>query len=88
LHAGQPLADELFSGRYVIRDQWKLVSVQAPFGSSDWQLYDVSTDRGETIDLAAAHPDIAADLAAAYDAYATRSGVIAVPAVLSRAPAP
>lgn len=86
--AADVLADELFASRYVIRDRWKLVSVQAPFGDNSWSLYDLTTDRGETTDLIAANPVVAAQLMADYDAYAARVGVVAAPGTPPRAPAP
>lgn len=82
------LADELITGRYVIQDQWKLVSTPAPFGDGSWELFDLRTDRGETNNLVASYPSLAADLQAAYDAYAARVGVIYTPARVIRGPAP
>jgi hypothetical protein len=32
--------------------QWKITWIDAPFGESDWQLFDLSTDPGETRNLA------------------------------------
>lgn len=59
-------------GNRAVRDgKWKLV---AQFGAP-WQLYDMSSDRTETRDLAAAHPDIAARMAKQWDDWATRSFV-------------
>jgi arylsulfatase A-like enzyme len=88
VRAGQALADELFGGRYVIRDQWKLVSVQAPFGDNSWALYDLRTDRGETRNLIAEQPGIAAGLVQDYDAYAKSVGVVWLPVASGRPPAP
>jgi arylsulfatase len=87
-HGGQVLADELFGGRYVIRDQWKLVSIQPPFGDNSWQLYDLGSDRAETRNLAAERPEIVARLGQDYAAYAARVGVVWVPLASRRAPAP
>jgi arylsulfatase len=41
----------------------------------DWQLYNMDTDRGETTDVAALHPDIVAELKAEWVAYVNRVGV-------------
>jgi len=82
------LADELFNGRYVIRDNWKLVSVPPPFGTGDWQLYDLRTDRGETQDLAAVQSGLVAQLVSEYEAYLLRVGYVATPGNLPRGPAP
>lgn len=86
--AGQVLADELFGGRYVIRDQWKLISVQPPFGDNSWALYDLRSDRGETRNLIAEQPDVAVRLGQDYEAWAKRAGVVWLPTTSSRPPAP
>ena len=52
--------------------QWKLVREHP----KDWELYDMHADRTELNDLAGAHPDRVADMAAQYDAWARRCGVI------------
>ncbi|MDF3835150.1 arylsulfatase [Cupriavidus basilensis] len=82
------LADELFTGRYVIQGDWKLVSMQPPFGDNRWQLFNLRRDRGETTDLSEVHPERAARLAAEYEAYAARVGVVHTPLQELRAPAP
>ncbi|RJG11615.1 arylsulfatase [Massilia cavernae] len=88
IRAGQVLADELFGGRYVIRDQWKMVSVHPPFGDNSWALYDLRSDRGETRNVIAEQPEIAARLTQDYDAWAKRAGVVWLPVASGRAPAP
>jgi arylsulfatase len=55
----------------VRRGRWKLVRKYA----QDWELYDLDTDRTETSDLAAAHPDRVGALAAAWQSWADRCGV-------------
>lgn len=52
--------------------RWKLVRKHG----QDWELFDIATDRTEQHDLAAEHPDLVADLARRYDAWAERCGVI------------
>jgi arylsulfatase len=51
---------------------WKLVRKHG----TPWELYAVESDRAEARDLAAEHPDVVEDLAARYDAWAQRCGVI------------
>jgi arylsulfatase A-like enzyme len=63
----RPFFFEHYGARAVIDGQWKLVSL-APQGGGGkpyhaWALYDLATDRTETRDLAAAHPEIATRLA-------------------------
>ena len=56
----------------VRRGQWKLVREHP----GAWELYDMSSDRSETNDLAAQHPDIVADLRAEWERWAERIGLI------------
>lgn len=76
------LADELFGTSYVVKGRWKLsqTATLKPGVSlreqTPWQLFDLSTDRGETQDVAAAHPDVVADLLKARAEYARRTGLI------------
>jgi arylsulfatase A-like enzyme len=73
-------ADELHGNQYVRTANWKL-ALQAPyqgkhiFGTGDWELYDIKTDRAERNNVAAQHPDIVADLKAKYAQYAGQNGV-------------
>ncbi|MCA9180276.1 MAG: sulfatase-like hydrolase/transferase, partial [Planctomycetales bacterium] len=60
-----------FSGNHAVRDgNWKLVAEKA----QGWELYDLATDRTETLNLASGHPDMVKKLAAQYDAWAVRAG--------------
>lgn len=73
---GAVLADELFGRRYVRRDQWKLLWIEPPYGSGDWALYDLSSDRAESRDVTALHPNVASELRAEWDDYVERVGLI------------
>lgn len=62
---------EMGGHRGLYRDGWKLLARHEP-GHRDiddpaWALYDVRTDPAELVDLAAAHPQRAAELAAAWE---------------------
>lgn len=62
--------------RAVFRGKWKALWMREPNGIGNWQLFDLAADPGETTDLAAANPEVMAELAAAYDAHAVAVGVI------------
>jgi arylsulfatase len=49
---------ELFGNRAIRQGDWKLLWMCKPFGASDWQLFNLRTDPGETRDVAAEHKDI------------------------------
>jgi arylsulfatase A-like enzyme len=58
--------------RAVRMGRWKLVSQ----GQDRWELYDVEADRTEQRDLAAAHPDRAAEMKASWENWASRVGAV------------
>ncbi|MEY2999844.1 MAG: Arylsulfatase [Verrucomicrobiota bacterium] len=58
--------------RAVRRGQWKLVALDA----ESWELYDLDQDRGEMRNLVSTYPRVAAELAAEWHAWATRSKVL------------
>jgi len=58
--------------RAVRMGKWKLVSRHP----GKWELYDMEADRTELTDLAGKHPDVAGKMAAVYEAWAKRCGVV------------
>ncbi|WP_147918055.1 arylsulfatase [Ruania zhangjianzhongii] len=77
LQAGATDADRLLYWEHegncgVRRGQWKLVKKHA----QPWELYDLVADRTELDDKVAEHPQIVAELSAAYTAWAQRCGVV------------
>ncbi len=72
----ETLAFEHGGQRAVFRGKWKALWIQPPNGAGAWQLFDLATDPGETTDVAAANPELMAELSAAYDQHAADVGVI------------
>jgi arylsulfatase len=70
--AERTLAWEHEGNRALRRGRWKLV---ASFGGP-WELYDLEADRTETRDRAAEEPERVRELAAAWEAWARRVGVV------------
>lgn len=64
----------LFKGRY------KLTRNSLPYGDAQWRLHDIEADPGEQVDLSSTHPDLREEMMGAYNAYAARVGVVALPA--------
>ncbi len=82
LHAREPaipLGVEVSGHSALYRGNYKLVRTPPPLGDSSWRLYDISVDPGETINLAAEMPDLAADMLADYEVYADQNGVLELP---------
>jgi arylsulfatase len=63
-----------FQGHRAARhDDWKIVNDQT---TGPWQLYDMVTDRTELNDLAAQHPVLVTQMAAAWESWKQRVGVV------------
>ena len=67
-----PMFWEHEGNRAVRLQQWKLVARN----KSDWELYDVEADRTESNNLASSQPQKVQEMAALYDAWAERCGVV------------
>lgn len=76
----RPLFWEHQGNRAVRRGDWKLVAPQG----GEWELYDLSTDRSESRDLAGEQADRVRDLAAQWEAWAARCGVSPWPLAKSK----
>lgn len=84
--ADEPLGLELHGHRSLKRGAFKLVWEQAPVNTwwdapvpddwYRWRLYDIDTDPGETHDLSAERPELTAELARLWDAYADEHHVV------------
>jgi arylsulfatase A-like enzyme len=70
------LAWEIFGNRAVRQGDWKLVWQYKPYGTEQWQLFNVATDMGERHDLAAEQPDKARALLALWDDYVRANKVV------------
>jgi arylsulfatase len=67
---------ELLGKRAIRQGPWKIVHMPVPWGSSDWQLYDVDADPAETNDLADKYPDVVASLKAEWETYSRDNNVV------------
>lgn len=62
------------------RGRYKLTRSMAPYGDGVFRVFDIEADPGETNDLAASRPALREELMSAYEDWAARNNVIAVPA--------
>ncbi len=67
---------ELHGTRAFFRDQWKIIQMPIPMGSGEWELFNLSEDPAESINLANKCPDILTALIADHEAYEEEVGVI------------
>jgi len=70
---------EVAGNAALFRGRWKLARNHRPWGTGEWQLFDLSADPGETNDLFPARQDIAREMMSEYEAYAEEVGVIPLP---------
>ena len=70
------LAWEIFGNRAVRQGDWKLVWEYKPFGTEQWELFNLAADLGERHDLAAEQPEKAKALLALWDDYVRANNVI------------
>jgi arylsulfatase len=56
-------------------NNWKALFLPPPRGPGKWELYDLSTDKGEVHDLADTHPVKLAEMIAHYETYFQESGL-------------
>ncbi len=67
---------EMLNGKWMRQGDIKALSVAPPFGSGQWELYNVVKDPGETRNLAKEKPKILARLIAAWNRWADEVGVV------------
>ena len=60
---------ELFGLRAVRKGDFKLLSMPKPFGTDDWQLYDLAKDPGETNDLSERNPELRSEMIEIWNRY-------------------
>jgi arylsulfatase/uncharacterized sulfatase len=78
--ADAPFGYELSGNAVLFKGDWKLVKNLPPYGTGEWELFNVTRDPGEVINLAAAEPAVFAELQADYARFAANNGVLPMPA--------
>ena len=67
---------ELFGKRFVRQGDWKLVHMPKPWGTGEWQLFNLRSDLAERHDLSAKQPEKVAELQQLWTQYAHDNNVI------------
>lgn len=74
--ADEVVGGEMQGGMWLRQGDYKAVSIASPYGSGQWQLFNVVHDPGETRDLGDERPEFLAELRGAWDRYARDVGVV------------
>lgn len=75
IHAEDGMGWELFEMKAYIKGNWKILRLPQPFGTGEWQLYDIDKDPTESTDLSAQHPDVKDSLIGLWNTYARDNAV-------------
>lgn len=75
----EPVGYELAGNAVLFKGDYKLVRNLPPYGNGRWQLYNLKTDPGETLDLAGMEQDRFTAMQADYAAYAKDNQVLPMP---------
>ena len=67
---------EFWGMRAIRKGPWKLLWMHKPFGTEEWQLYNVEEDPGELVDLAGSRPEILAEMIHYWEDYVAENNVI------------
>ncbi len=70
------MAWEIFGNRALRQGDWKLRWQYKPFGTEEWELFNVADDPGERRDLATGNAQKLAELVRLWDEYVAENNVI------------
>jgi arylsulfatase A-like enzyme len=73
--ADDSFAFEVSGNAALYRGNWKITRNSLPRGDSQWRLYDLAIDPGETTDASAKNPDVFQSMLAEYKKYSEEVGV-------------
>lgn len=72
-------------GRKALRKgDWKIVFANAPWGTNDWELYNLAEDRTEGRNLAASNPQKLGEMLVAWRDYVRETGTLEIPNLADR----
>jgi arylsulfatase len=75
VHSNDGMGWELFEMKAYILGNWKILRLPQPFGTGEWQLYDLEKDPAETTDISDKYPDIKEKLIKKWNDYAKQNEV-------------
>jgi arylsulfatase A-like enzyme len=75
IHPDDGMGWELFEMKAYIKGNWKILRLPKPFGTGEWQLFDLANDPAETTDLSSQHPQTKDSLITMWNEYARLNAV-------------
>jgi arylsulfatase len=74
---------ELFGQKAFFVGDWKILWMPPPFGTGEWELFNLRQDPAELTDLSGEHPEKLNEMVALWDNYKTDNGVLDISLDLS-----
>lgn len=75
VHSNDGMGWELFEMKAYIKGTWKILRLPQPFGTGQWQLYNLGKDPSESTDLSDKYPDIKNELIKNWNEYSKENEV-------------
>ena len=82
--ADKAIGWELGGRKALRKGDWKIVSANQPWGTGDWELFNVAQDRSESRNLAAANPQKLGEMLVAWRDYVRETGTLEIPNLANR----
>ena len=67
---------EMFGLKAYFAGDWKILRMSEPFGTGDWELFNLKEDPAEMIDLSKEHPGKVEEMVALWEQYREDNGVL------------
>ncbi|SPO07567.1 related to Arylsulfatase [Cephalotrichum gorgonifer] len=82
IHDDDTITGWEFIGRQALRKgSWKIVRLPPPWGTGQWELYDLSSDLAEAVDLREEKPEKLVEMLRHWKEYAERNGIVDIKTV-------
>lgn len=82
--ADEAIGWELGGRKALRKGDWKIVFANQPWGTGEWELYNIAKDRTESENLAARHPEKLKELLAAWRQYVAETGTLEIEGLAAR----
>ena len=76
IHTDEGMGWELFERKAYIKGHWKILRLAKPFGTGEWQLYDLEKDPAEANDLSLQFPAKRDSLISGWMQYAKQNELV------------
>jgi arylsulfatase len=83
IHPNEGIGYELHGLCAYIKGDWKILKLPKPFGTGDWELFNLRHDPAEGHDLSAENPEKLSELVSAWEEYSQNVGVVYDPIDMS-----